>query len=637
MSNTSSLPTLLAGPILRRLTHDRVTFWLVTSVPVKLELEIHNQTQNSQAVARSDSAHNNDPISIGTSAYIYLLDYPLQTKLNPGDQLSYDFYWQEDGQEIRLSAQAPHLLYPGESAFSFVYKPNIEAILHGSCRKPHHPEGDGLVIADQRLCNTPLAERPSLLMLSGDQVYLDDVSGPMLVAIHQVIERLGLHDEPIPGVSVSDHQSLLASEHCYYSREQLLPQDKAGEAVEKGFFDSLKKPIFTSAKSHNHLITLAEVLAMYLLVWSPNLWSQVTLTKEAIKSHHHTLFDNELKSIQKFIEELPKVQRLFAHIPTYMIFDDHDVTDDWNLTRGWEETAYNHPFSRRIIGNALLGYYLCQGWGNAPENFHETLEPKVRDFFESPQQDAQDELLTQLIQFNRWHFQSETTPKLVVLDTRTHRWRSESSANQPSGLMDWEALSELQNTLLGEDAVILVSPAPIFGVKLIESIQRVFTFFGHSLMVDAENWMAHPGASNVILNIFRHPKTPQNFTILSGDVHYSFVYDVHLRLNKNSPEIWQITTSGLKNHFPKGLLRVFDRVNTWLFGSRSPLNMFTKRRRMKVQARRPSNNPETRLLNGNGVGHVEFTPEGKPHTIQVWLADGTQVDFKQRKQNFKES
>ena len=56
-----------------------------------------------------------------------------------------------------------------------------------------------------------------------------------------------------------------------------------------------------------------------------------------------------------------------AHLPVAMMFDDHDITDDWNLTAEWEKTAYEHPFSRRIIGNALMGYLLFQGFGNAPE------------------------------------------------------------------------------------------------------------------------------------------------------------------------------------------------------------------------------------------------------------------------------
>jgi hypothetical protein len=69
----------------------------------------------------------------------------------------------------------------------------------------------------------------------------------------------------------------------------------------------------------------------------------------------------------------------------------------------------------------------------------------------------------------------------------------------------------------------MVSPAPVLGVKLIENVQRVFTWLGLALMVDAENWMAHPGAAHVMLNIFRHRRTPRTFVILSGDVHYSFV------------------------------------------------------------------------------------------------------------------
>jgi hypothetical protein len=46
-----------------------------------------------------------------------------------------------------------------------------------------------------------------------------------------------------------------------------------------------------------------------------------------------------------------------------MIFDDHDITDDWNLSAQWEETAYGHPFSKRIIGNALLALHAVPGLG----------------------------------------------------------------------------------------------------------------------------------------------------------------------------------------------------------------------------------------------------------------------------------
>jgi hypothetical protein len=71
--------------------------------------------------------------------------------------------------------------------------------------------------------------------------------------------------------------------------------------------------------------------------------------------------------------------------------------------------------------------------------------------------------------------QLPSNPPLLVLDTRTRRWRSESNLGKPSGLLDWEALSELQQALIDHRSAVIVSPAPIFGVKLIETVQRVFS------------------------------------------------------------------------------------------------------------------------------------------------------------------
>jgi hypothetical protein len=109
---------------------------------------------------------------------------------------------------------------------------------------------------------------------------------------------------------------------------------------------------------------------------------------------------------------------------------------------------------------------------------------------------------------------------------------------------------------------------------------------GYHPLVDAANWMAHRGAAYAILNIFRHPKTRGRFVILSGDVHYSFVYHVELRGHDRGPDIWQICSSGVRNAFPPRLLDVFDRANRWLYSPRSPLNWFTRRRRMRVTPRK---------------------------------------------------
>jgi len=60
------------------------------------------------------------------------------------------------------------------------------------------------------------------------------------------------------------------------------------------------------------------------------------------------------------------VRRALANVPTYMIFDDHDVTDDWNLTARWRDRVRASPAGRRIVANALAAYWAFQGWGNDP-------------------------------------------------------------------------------------------------------------------------------------------------------------------------------------------------------------------------------------------------------------------------------
>ena len=186
-----------------------------------------------------------------------------------------------------------------------------------------------------------------------------------------------------------------------------------------------------------------------------------------------------------------------------------------------------------VIGYAKAGEMLLK-------SFRTDFMAHAHHFFNQPNDQSQDDFIYYLDRFEQWHYTIDTQPKMVVLDTRTRRWRSESRMNKPSGLMDWEALIEMQHELMHQPAVILVSAAPMFGVKFIETLQKGMTNIGQPLVIDAENWMAHPGSANTLLSIFTHTKTPTNFVILSGDVHYSFAYDIKLRFRKSSPNIYQI-------------------------------------------------------------------------------------------------
>ncbi|QEA39234.1 alkaline phosphatase family protein [Pistricoccus aurantiacus] len=629
----ASLPAVLAGPILRRSDPERILLWLVGSRPLSLELVLSPQ-DDSMPRHHVLSADNCRVLPLGKHAYLHLIDVQFDRPLPQDVRIDYDLRLKGETDQ-GIADWAPHLLYEGAALPGFVIASRLHSLLHGSCRKPHHPGRDGLVRADSWLAErwAEPDKRPAWLLMTGDQIYADDVAGPMLVAIHALIRRLGLFDEILEDAMVADSQALFASSDTYYHRERLLPDIVSNEALRERLFGGVRKPIFTTASAQNHLITFAEVLAMYLLVWSPVPWRLIEVKPPDLDEKHAKRFDEEAVIIEDFVKNLPQVARLLANQPSLMIFDDHDVTDDWNLNAAWEEVAYEHPFSRRILGNALLAYLLCQGWGNDPDRLAMPMSEITSLLSAAHAQDAlpdleQDAAIRELLRFQGWEYVVPGHPKLVVLDTRTRRWRSERKRHRPSGLMDWEALSDLQQELLDEPAVVVVSPTPMFGVKLIESVQKLFALAGKPLMVDAENWMAHRGAASVMLNIFRHSRTPANYVILSGDVHYSFVYRIRIRDRRHGPNIWQITSSGVKNAFPDTLLDWFDRLNRWLYAPWSPLNFFTKRREMYVTPSTPDRGKAgERLWNGSGIGYVTLDGEGRPQAITELDARNLDVHF----------
>ncbi|WP_417798762.1 alkaline phosphatase family protein [Terasakiella pusilla] len=641
--NSIQNETVLAGPILRRTNTKQVAIWLALSTPARARITFTPDGGTPIKVTLKEDTPDCRLIQAGTHLYYLLIDAHLPEELPSDTWIDYKL---ELGEKVKghlrwrnVCAPNSDLYYDGRKSLGFKIPSRVQSLLHGSCRKPHHDSEDGLVESDKLIGNIlsqngeDLPDWPSMLVLTGDQVYADDVAGPMLHAIHQIIAQLGLNLEEmksLKGQDVADSQCLYEHEDCYYNREKILPKTQGARQLLDLVFEGVKKPIFTTDTAHNHLITIAEHLVMYLMVWSPTLWPFVDTEEipKGLSTENAALYRDEQKILDQFIQGLTKVQRVFAHLPVAMIFDDHDVTDDWNLNRQWEEAVYNNPFSKRMIGNALTSYLLNQGWGNNPSAFDDNMMGHLTQSLKEPGRQSHEQFINDILGFENWEYTWESSPPLIVIDTRTRRWRSESSAVRPSGLLDWEAVTDLQQRLRDQDNVLLVSPAPIFGVKLIETIQRIFTWFGKPLVVDAENWMAHPGTANSILNVFMHRNTPENFVILSGDVHYSFVYDVELRRIKGGPDIWQITSSGLRNEFPHKLLNLLDVANKWLFAPKSPLNWLTKRRHMRIIPRKPEGRAHGhRTLNGSGVGLVELDENGRPWRIRQLIAGGNALGF----------
>ncbi len=60
----------------------------------------------------------------------------------------------------------------------------------------------------------------------------------------------------------------------------------------------------------------------------------------------------------------PLVRWLLSTVPSMMIFDDHDVRDDWNTSLEWRTAMAAQPWWRERLLGALVGYWVYQHIGN---------------------------------------------------------------------------------------------------------------------------------------------------------------------------------------------------------------------------------------------------------------------------------
>ena len=80
-------------------------------------------------------------------------------------------------------------------------------------------------------------------------------------------------------------------------------------------------------------------------------------------------FNRSAHQVARYAASSPAVAQVLANTPTYMIFDDHEVADDWNLNGRWVTRVYGREWGRFIVRNGLLAFTLMQAWGNDPAHF----------------------------------------------------------------------------------------------------------------------------------------------------------------------------------------------------------------------------------------------------------------------------
>ena len=183
----------------------------------------------------------------------------------------------------------------------------------------------------------------------------------------------------------------------------------------------------------------------------------------------------------EFARTLPRVRRALANIATYMIFDDHDVTDDWNLHRRWHDHVHRRPLGRRMVQNALAAYAVFQGWGNEPDQFAAG-QPGGRLLEALAAWDGQEGPTAEAIRARlglpsadasapiRWDYQLDTPSfQAIVLDTRTQRgFRPGGNGLAAPALLGRDAMArQLTGRLAARPrevpVTVLVSAAPVFG------------------------------------------------------------------------------------------------------------------------------------------------------------------------------
>jgi hypothetical protein len=387
----STLPLVLAGPILRQVTPNAVTVWFALRKPTNVSLRVFRSDTPDDVLMPSETAPTSSTTPIGKNLHIVAVTVRGDTPLVPGTTYCYDATFSTKDDPTQTLAQAitapggtPPLKPFAYAQFgwpSFVLPPNdlnSLRLIHGSCRKPHggtlkaatNPTPDQLSTLDG-LIATDAADpmkRPHQLLLTGDQIYADDVDDELLVSITDAALVLLAWGDKGENLPTGDDTAANVSAFPAGSRIQVISD-----------------ACFTGDDRRSHLLSLGEFFAMYLFVWSDVLWNDTMKYEDfdeildvALTAHPdwteppdtlQSEYADRQAAVQTFRKTLPAVRRALANIPTYMILDDHEVTDDFNMTRHFMEDVYANDLGVRVVQNGLTAFAICQAWGNVPEQF----------------------------------------------------------------------------------------------------------------------------------------------------------------------------------------------------------------------------------------------------------------------------
>ena len=282
----------------------------------------------------------------------------------------------------------------------------------------------------------------------------------------------------------------------------------------------------------------------------------------------------------------PVIRWVLSTVPSAMIFDDHDIRDDWNTSWSWRREMRATTWWQERIVSGLGSYWVHQHLGNLSpaELAGEEVWSRVVEHVASGATDELD--LTADVDALAARADAEPTSyrwsytramgdcALVVIDSRAAR------ELRPDGrsMLDAEEMRWVDGVLRGGVRHLFVGTSLPFllppGLHDFEAMDEALAqgAYGRTVAtaaeklrrsIDLEHWAAFNEGFDelfaLVMEVARGERgpAPQTVTFLSGDVHNSYLAELSdpLRLGVQS-RVVQAVCSPIRNPMPRGV-RVF--------------------------------------------------------------------------------
>ncbi|WP_236950147.1 alkaline phosphatase D family protein [Mycobacterium sp. MS1601] len=290
---------------------------------------------------------------------------------------------------------------------------------------------------------------------------------------------------------------------------------------------------------------------------------------------------NEYESLYRHTWGDPEIRWILSTVPTAMIFDDHDIRDDWNTSAAWRAEINQKPWWRDRIRAGLASYWVYQHIGNlSPQQLAADAEyqkvlategdvwPQLVDLADRADREVDGE---KGLRFSfRWDVGRS---RLIMIDSRNSRIL-DGGERKMLGDREFDWLEQqVDDGLADLDHLVLASSLPWLLPPVIGDIQsvneRAATHSGLRGTVaekirqaaDLEHWPAFFSSflrlSELIIGVAnRSGDGPATVLVLSGDVHHSYAARAQFP-GKSTTQVYQLVCSPVHNYVPTFMRPVF--------------------------------------------------------------------------------